>query len=211
MFSVLSICFNMMLASTIYLMLPQLSVYPTFYSINDYFSQIEVVQKREVSFPVSDLITEKYIDEYLYLRFSVTDNINEMKRRWGEGSAFYWYQTPNMYSQFMAIDYPLAMMQAQKKKMQRYIEVQWIRPMSRGLWQAQFKTFDFLPDKPEPSVAYWRATMRITYANLQFQDKSKRVLNPYGFLVSSFSLAYHGAEGGAESYMETARKRSRGK
>ena len=49
MFSVLSICFNMMLASTIYLMLPQLSVYPTFYSINDYFSQIEVVQKREVS------------------------------------------------------------------------------------------------------------------------------------------------------------------
>jgi len=210
MFSVISICFNMMLASTIYLMLPQLSLYPTFYSINDYFSQIEQVQQREVSFPVSDLITEKYIDEYLTLRFSITDNVREMARRWGEGSAFYWYQVPAVYNQFKEIDYVAAMTQAQKQQMQRYIEVQWIRPLSRGLWYAQFKTYDFFPNKQEPVIAYWRATMRVIYANLKFKDRSKRMLNPYGFLVSSFSLSYHGAEGGVESYMETARKRSRG-
>ncbi|MBQ8870835.1 MAG: hypothetical protein IJ019_05615 [Alphaproteobacteria bacterium] len=210
MFSVLSICFNMMLASTIYLMLPQLSVYPTFYSINDYFSQIEVVQKSEVVFPVSDLITEKYIDEYLNLRFSIVGNVRDMKRRWAAGSAFYWYQTPDVYAQFIATDLVSAMTQYQKKKLQRYIEVQWIRPLSRGLWYAQFKSYDFLPDKEKPVVTYWRATMRVMYANLKFNDRSKRMLNPYGFLVSNFSLAYHGAEGGVESYMETARKRSKG-
>ena len=33
-------------------------------------------------------------------------------------------------------------------------------------------------------------------------------MNPYGFVVQSYSLAYHGAEGDNESYMDTARRRS---
>lgn len=209
--SVISICFNMMLASTIYLMLPQIRTYPNFFSINDYFSQIEVVQKRERPFPVSDLITEKYIDEYINLRFTITKSLVEMQRRWREGSAFYWYQMPPVYAEFMTSDYEEALLKAKKTGLQRYVEVEWIRPLSRGLWQAQFKTYDILPNSGKPTIIYWRAVMRIRYVNLQFKDRAKRMLNPYGFLVERFSLAYHGREGEVESYIETARKRSQGK
>ncbi len=210
-FSIISICFNMMLASTIYILLPQLSVYPHFFNINDYFSQIEMVQKREIQFLASDLITEKYIDDYLHLRFTITDNEREMERRWQKGSAFYWLQSPNIYDEFISYDMPNFISLSKKQKMQRYIEVQWIRPLSKGLWYAQVKTFDYFGKNLEPTISYWRVAMRIKYVKMTFRNKSRKSLNPYGFLISTFSLAYHGREGDAESYMETARKRSQGK
>ena len=209
--SVISICLNMMLASTIYLMLPQIRTYPSFFRINDYFSQIEVVQKRQIPFPVSDLITEKYIDEYINLRYTITGSMTEMERRWRPDSAFYWYQMPSVYEEFSSSDYADAIGKAKKTGLQRYVDMEWIRPLSRGLWQAQFKTYDILPNSTKPTITYWRAIMRIRYFNLQFQNRAKRVLNPYGFLVESFSLSYHGREGDTESYIETARKRSKGK
>ncbi len=211
MLAVISISFNMMLASTIYVLLPQITVYPNFFSINDYFSQVEMVQKREISFPVADLVSEKYIDDYLNLRYTITDNEREMKKRWGSGSSFYWMQTPAVYNEFLSADYNVSLNMSKKNKMQRYIKVDWIRPLLRGLWQAHFQTYDFYPDKTEPVVTHWRTTMRIMYVRLSFLDKAKRMLNPYGFLISSYSLAYYGQEGVEESYMETARKRSQGR
>ena len=137
----------------------------------------------------------EYIDEYINLSHTITDNMNEMERRWRSGSAFYWYQMPPVYSEFMSSDYEEAMMQSRKKGLQRYVDVEWIRPLSRGLWQAQFKTYSIFPNKAEPDIRYWRAVMRIKYVNLQFQDRAKRALNPYGFLIESYSVAYHGDKG----------------
>lgn len=211
MLSVISISFNMMLASSIYVLLPQITVYPNFFSINDYFAQVEMVQKREVKFPVADLVSEKYIDDYLNLRYTITDNAREMEKRWSAGSSFYWMQTPAVYNEFLSADYQASMNMLKKKKMQRYIQVEWIRPLLRGLWQAHFKTYDFYEGKSEPTITNWRTTMRIMYVKLRFLDRSKRTYNPYGFLVSSYALSYHGREGDEESYMETARKRSQGK
>ncbi len=206
----LSICFNMMLASAIYLMLPLIRVSPQFYSINKYFSQIEQIQPREVRFPVSDLITEQYINEYLHLRYTVTNDFEELIERWGEGSPLYWYSSPNVYESFKNTDVQANIMQFRKNGLNRYIEIEWIRPLSRGLWQAQFKTFDFTAKNRTPTISYWRATMRVIYAKLNFPEREDRILNPYGFLVSSYSLAYHGAEGDNESYIDTARRRAQG-
>ena len=91
--------------------------------------------------------------------------------------------------------------------LRRYIKIQWVRPLSRGLWQTQFVTQDIMPGK-EPAIVYWRATIRVAYAKLHFLDRDDRILNPYGFVVRSYSLAYHGAEGDKESYIDTARRRA---
>lgn len=206
----LSICFNMMLASAIYLMLPVIRVSPRFYSINKYFSQIEQIQPREVKFPVSDLITEQHIQEYLTLRYTITNDYEDLLQRWGSGSALFWYSTPAVYSDFITTDVQPNLMQFRKNGLERYIEIEWIRPLSHGLWQAQFMTYDFTAKNRTPVINYWRATMRIIYARLNFEEKEDRVLNPYGFLVASYSLAYHGAEGETESYIDTARRRSQG-
>lgn len=209
--SILSICFNMMLASALYLMLPLIQVAPEFYSINKYFSQIEQVQKREVRFPVSDLLTEQHIQEYLHMRYTISNDFEEQLQRWGSSSPLYWYSAPVVYENFLNTDVQPNLMEFRRSGLQRYIEIEWIRPLSRGLWQAQFTTYDFMPNSPKPVATYWRATMRIAYANLTFSRKEDRVLNPYGFLVLSYSLAYHGAEGDTESYIDTARRRSMGK
>lgn len=206
----LSICFNMMLASAIYLMLPMIRVSPQFYSINKYFSQIEQVQPQEIKFPVSDLITEQYIKEYLQLRYTITDDFEELMQRWGSDSPLFWYSAPAVYSDFFATDVQPNIVQFRKLGLERYIEIEWIRPLSRGLWQAQFMTYDFTAKNRTPTITYWRATLRINYVKLNFPEKEDQVLNPYGFLVTSYSLAYHGAEGDAESYIDTARRRSQG-
>lgn len=206
----LSICFNMMLASAIYLMLPLIRVTPEFYNINKYFSQIERVQKREVSYPVSDLVTEQYIHEYLMARYTVTDDYEDMLQRWGAGSPLYWYSVPAVYDNFINTEARSSLIQFRRKGLQRYIEISWVRPLSRGLWQAQFTTYDFTGNNPVPAVSYWRATMRIMYARLNFAEAADRLNNPYGFLVASYSLAYHGAEGDNESYIDTARRRAQG-
>lgn len=206
----LSISFNMMLASAIYLMLPMIRVNPQFFSINKYFSQIEQVQKQEVNFPVSDLVTEQHIQEYLTMRYTMTHDYEQLLQQWGEDSPLYWYSAPSVYADFLATDVQANMMQFRKSGLERYVEIEWIRPLSRGLWQAQFKTFDFTAKNRTPEVTYWRATMRIAYVKLNFAEKEDRTLNPFGFLVLSYSLAYHGAEGDPESYIDTARRRSQG-
>lgn len=205
--SVLSICFNMMLASTIYLLLPQITVAPRFFSINNDFHQIELVQEKEIKYSVSDLITEKYINEYLRLRYTISDNVREMQQRWKKGGYFYWYTTTNIYEEFLVADMDVAINKAKKQGLQRYVDVDWVRPLSRGLWQAQFKMYDILPNR-EPRATYWRATMQIMYANLKTMSKTTRMLNPYGFLIHEYSLSYIGSDSENESYIETARKRS---
>ena len=74
--------------------------------VNNYFSQIEMVQKREVEFLATDLIAEKNINDYLQLRFTISDNEREMKKRWRKGSSFYWLQAQSVYEEFVTSDMP---------------------------------------------------------------------------------------------------------
>ena len=202
----LSVCLNIILVLSIYLMIPNIKVYPRFFNINQYFSQIEQVQPSIINYPATDLITEQYIKEYLYLRYTITDDAEEMVSHWVEGSPFYWYSTPYVYQQFKSGEMPLNI-KLFKQGLRRYIDIQWIRPLSRGLWQAQFTTYDIMPGQ-QPAITYWRTTIRVGFAKLNFADKDDKILNPYGFVVQSYSLAYHGAEGDKESYIDTARRRA---
>lgn len=206
----LSICFNMMLVCAIYLMIPSINVVPQFFNINKNFNQIEMVQPREIRFPVSDLVTEQYISEYLTMRYTMTNDFEMLLQQWGTNSPLYWYSSPTVYSEFFQHDVKANLAEFKKEGLQRYIQIEWIKPLSRGLWQAQFKTFDVTARNPNPSISYWRATMRIAYVNLKFEQKDDAIYNPYGFIVSSYSLAYHGSEGDNESYIDTARRRAIG-
>lgn len=207
----LGICFNMMLASTIYLCLPQIKVTPRFYRINRYFNEIETIQPQEINYPVSDLITEEYITNYIKLRYTITEDFDELANRWDEFSVLYWMSSPLVYQSFKSTDMEVAFNQFRRIGLQRYVEIEWIRPLAYGLWQTQFKTLDYTNNEPGPVIAYWRATMRIAYANLYFREKEQRSYNPYGFLVMSYSLAYHGDETGGTSYIDAAKNRSQGR
>lgn len=202
----LSICFNMMLASGIYLMLPQRTVMPKLFQINKYFSMLEQVQPAEINFPVSDLITEEHITEYIINRYIVTSDYDELMSRWAKGSTLYWYSSGPVFDDFAKNDAEYNIMQFREKSLQRDVEIEWIKPLARGLWQVQFRTIDYTPDAAEPAVTIWRATLRVAYVRLPFPKKEDGILNPFGFLVTNFSLAYHGTPESSAHYLETAKK-----
>ena len=77
--------------------------------------------------------------------------------------------------------------------LQRYIDIDWTKRVSRSMWMVQFKTYDITRDNPKPKVDVWRATLRVGYdGNLRFKKPEDRILNPYGFLVYSYTLSYQG-------------------
>ena len=121
--SCLSISFNMMLAATIYLLLPQRTVYPRLFQINKYFSMLEQVQPAEINYPVSDLITEEHITEYIMLRYIVTSDYDELITRWAKGNTLYWYSARDVYDDFAKNDVQNNIMQFREKSLQRDVEI----------------------------------------------------------------------------------------
>lgn len=204
----LSICFNMMLAATLYLLLPQRTVQPKLFQINKYFSMLEQVQPAEIIFPVSDLITEQHITEYIMLRYLISSDYDELVTRWGPGSTVYWYSSPAVFREFNENDVAFSIMQFRQNSLQRDVEIDWIKPAAMGLWQVQFRTLDFMPGYDKPTTNIWRATMHITYVRIPFAKREDAIANPFGFIVQNFSLAYHGSSESSAHYLEQVKQQT---
>lgn len=204
--SCLSINVNMMLACTIYLMLPQRTVVPRLLQINKYFSVLEQTQPSEKPYPVTDLIAEQHITNYIILRHTITSDFDEMMSRWAVGQTLYWYSDPSVFKDFSDNDVKYSLMQFREKSIRRKVQIEWVRPLTKGLWQAQFLTYDTFPEYDFPIVNIWRATMRIAYSKIPFRRKDDIIKNPFGFLVKNYSLAYSGNPEMPAHYLERAKE-----
>jgi type IV secretory pathway component VirB8 len=119
----LSICFNMMLSSVIYLLLPNYHVEPQLFVINHETNQLELFEKDEINYYASDLIAEQYIRDYIMLRYTVTEDYAELKERWGKNSILYWYSTEEIFSEFEKQDASIVDNQFKSIGLQRYVEI----------------------------------------------------------------------------------------
>ncbi|MDR1026506.1 MAG: type IV secretion system protein [Lactobacillus sp.] len=205
-----SICINMMLASAIYLLIPQRRVSPKLYQINQYFSQLEQVQPAILNMPVTDLIVEQHLSEYIMLRYLITNDYDEIRERWLPGSKIYWLSSPHVYKQFADNDVEYSIMQFRKKSLLRDVEIDWIRPMARKVWQVQFRTIDYTPNNLDGVTNIWRATLRIAFVDIHFENKEDALKNPFGFMVHNYSLAYHGTPETSDHYLKTAKEMTEG-
>lgn len=205
-FSCLSISLNMMLGSTLYLMLPQRTVYPKLLQINKYFSQLEQTQPDERIVPVTDLVAEQHITNYIILRHTISDDYDELLERWGKWQTLYWYSSPEVYKKFADNDVKFNIMQFRDKSLQRNVIVEWVRPLTLGLWQAQFLMQDYYPESDKPQTTIWRANLRIAYKRIPFRNKDDVTKNPFGFVVENYSLGYVGTPETSAHYLETAKE-----
>ena len=202
--SCINICICAMLSLAIYVMLPQRTVSPQFFRINDYFSQLEVVQPDEVDYSVGDLVTEANIREYILRRYIISDDYDEMINRWKVGSTFYWFSSGFVYSSFLPeAKNNLALFR--DKSMVRSVSIEWVKALAAHVWQVQFITTDIFPDGSLFDTV-WRATLRIGYFNIPFPTKDDAILNPFGFLVTEYSLSFHSNPNSNASYMETVKE-----
>lgn len=201
----MSISFNMMLASTIYLMLPQRSAYPRLLFINDYFSKLEQIEPQERRIAATDLITEQHIYNYIMLRHVIPEDFDELNEKWAPYSTLFWYSNRDVYETFSKNEAQYSMDQFKNLSLRRDVEIQWIKILSTGLWQAQFLTYDYIRNNPKPIINIWRAVVRIGYGQPPFRNRNDLAKNPFGFLVTNYSLGYMGTPETSAHYLETAK------
>ena len=200
----LSICLNMMLASGLYVMLPQRAAEPMLFYHNHSFSQLDLVQRQEKPIAAIDLLNELFIEEYILMRHAITSDYDELMLRWGRGSKLFWMSSRKVYQDFVSNDINNNINQFKMRGLVRLAEIEWVHPMSRSFWQAQFITMDYYPGERVPIINIWRAYLRTVMAPIPYENKSLREQNPFGFLVTNYSLSYVGTPDDPESYLKTA-------
>lgn len=204
-FACLSICFNMMLASGIYVMLPQRSAYPMMFQHNRTFSELGLIDKQEKPIAAIDLLTESFIEEYILLRHVISADYDEVMERWRYGSRLFWMSSRKVYQDFAANDITNNVQEFKMRGLVRLAEVEWIKPLSRGFWQAQFITMDYYPGEKEPVINIWRAYVRALMAPIPYENRSLREQNPFGFLITNYAISYVGTPDNPQSYLNTAK------
>lgn len=205
-FSCISICINLMLVSGIYLMTPQHSSYPLLLHHDKNFSQLSVLEPHEKPVAAIDLLTESFIEDYIFLRHVITSDYDELISRWKSGSRLFWMSSQKVYSSFSANDIEKNIRDFQMTGVVRLVEIEWVRPTSRGFWQVQFITVDYYPKSKTPIINIWRAYIRAALAPIPYENKSLREKNPFGFLVTNYALSYVGTPDSATSYLNTAKE-----
>lgn len=188
----LSINFNLILASTMFLLLPQRSSTPRLLHLNEDFYTLEQTQPAEKPVASTDLIAEQHIDNYIRLRYSIGKDYDKLVAKWKVGSMFYWHSSFGVYQQFSNNELKNTLIQAKNKGLTRDVMIEWTRPLNVGLWQSQFITYEYLPSSPIPSITRWRANVRIAYETIPFETRNDMIKNPFGFVVTNFSLGYKG-------------------
>ena len=207
-FASLSICFNIMLVCTLYVMLPQRGATPRLLQKNDPLNRLDVVTKQEVNVYPKDLLTENFIREYVSVRHSVSSNYDALKKKWQIGSPFYCMSSEEVYQRFLSSGGLEQMIYSyQSKGFTRTVDIHWVHPVAVGLWAVRFATFDYYPHSTLPVVNVWQAYVRAVMALISYDNKMMRYQNPFGFLVTSYSLSYLGSPDNIAGYLQKALER----
>lgn len=202
----LSFSVTIMLSSTIYILLPQRGAMPRLLNTNRYFSQLEDLQKSEISLPVGDLLTEKLITKYIELRHQVGQYPYELLSRWARGSELYWLSSVQTFQSFADKATPEQVTKIAEQGIYRDVEIEWIRRLTSRLWQVQFLTINKDRQTGAKSVIIWRAYLRIAYVDVDMENGEELMYNPYGFKVQNYSLAYVGKPEESEGYLNIAKE-----
>ncbi len=213
-FAVLSLCFNMMLVMVLYLLVPQKNARPSFYAADAGFYELKQVLPAQVFVSYRDLLSEKYIADYIKMRHAIPVSTADLFYRWDTNSLFYWYSGLSAYYTFVNNLDENQLKLFIRLKMKREVEVDFVKKLGGNLWMAQFLTKTSTKDMPEPDVIIWRAYIRIRY--LEFdnyediekddRDKLNYTSNPFGFKVVSYNVTYAGKPEKSDDYLTTARK-----
>lgn len=213
-FSVLSFCLTIILTMTVYLLLPQKNTYPIFYTSNQTDDGLEEALPEYTQATYRDMLSEKYIHEYVKMRHAVPRSTADLFYRWDTESKFYWFSGLRNYYDFINKMDNYQLKQFIKMRMRRQVDIDWSKKLTDDLWLVQFRTTTTTLDIPEPNTIIWRAYLRIAY--LEFdnyediekdeQEKLNYTTNPFGFKVLSYSLAYAGKPEKADSMIVTAQK-----
>lgn len=139
-----------------------------------------------------------FIKQYIEMRNSYIIDEKEMVNRWAWGGIVSYLSTVKVYKKF-AEEYPRVKEELDKKRASRSVEILFVRRTGgekSNTWEVEFKTYDYTYNKEElgrlsdvePTIIekYWTVTVR-GLINSRRIISFKRLINPLGFIISSYS------------------------
>lgn len=201
-FAAISICLNIALGSTIYILLPQRSSAPRLLQKDPYLSQLRLLTRQEVWASPKDMLLESYVREYVTIRHTVTSKYDDLKRQWQQGSRFYWMSSEEVYKEFASENFDQLLHAYQSGGFTRRVNIEWARPIANGLWIVRFATHDYYSGSKTPVVNIWHAYLRTVLALIDYNNKSLRYGNPFGVRIISYSLSYIGTPDDVAGYLQ---------
>ena len=217
-FSALSFSLTIMLAMTLYLLLPLRGGRPNLMTADKFTSSLEKVEPLEKNISSDDVLTEQLVEKYVKLRHEIPDNPYDLYERWSRGSDLYWMSSIGNFQRFSHKANYDFITKLIAQGLIRKVETEWIRRLTPQLWMVQFHTVNSTQQNPEPQVIVWRAYLRVNFvdaADIEIEGdidlpddflKSSLERNPYGFKVKNYSLSYLGTPSEPESYLSIAKQ-----
>ena len=189
--SCLSICFSMLLAGILCLMIPQkhASVMPLQIDYNTY--QVTRMEDAEYKAFAGNLVTESVVAEYITKRYTISDDVEEQRERYGENEFLYLASHNNVWTEFLSTERPYFDF-LQQQGIRRTVVIDRIYPVSFNFWQARFYTVDVYPGRKTPIKSKWIASIRMTFNFSKYENKDLGLKNPYGTTVEIYNLSYMG-------------------
>lgn len=183
-----SICCNIILTYVIVALMPLYRVEPYLFSFADKDEQIYTIE------PVSKIyeykyLTEIFVREYVLLRNTFVNDIDEMEVRWGPNSTLREMSTNSVYDTFRKDLANKALEQIRQYNITRNIKIISVveagSVQGQSWWQVEFRVEDMSPEFETPRVSVWVANVRITYLAKRVRF-GERLKNPLGFTVIDY-------------------------
>lgn len=183
-----SACCNIILTYVIFAITPLYRIEPYLFSFSDKKDQIYTIH------PVKDIykhkyLTEIFIREYVLLRNTFVNDINEMERRWGPGSTIQEMSSTGMYDKFRKDFADAALELIRKHNITRNIKIASVTEVGGNngetWWQVEFRVEDMMPEYEMPRVSVWVASIKIRYRAKRVKF-GERLKNPLGFTVLDY-------------------------
>ncbi len=189
--SCLSICLSMILGGALSVLIPErfVKVMPLQIDFKRY--QVTAMEPLESIAFAGDLVTESLMDQYVRERYTIGDSLEELNKRFGENDFIYLASSTDVYNEFNNTERPY-FETLQQQGVRRKVEASMIYQVSQDFWQVRFNTIDTIPDREEPLISSWIATIRMTLNFSKYEDKDLGLINPFGMTVTSYNLSYMG-------------------
>lgn len=188
-----SLCCNLILIYAISTTLPLYRVEPYLLSFTDKEEQIYNVEPVKKIYDYKYL-TELFVREYVILRNTFVNDVEEMERRWGPNSTIREMSSNGMYKKFRDELADKTIEQIRRHNLTRDIKIISVTEVSSARrsgggfwWQVEFRASDMSPKYETPRVSVWVASIRVGYVakKVKFNERLK---NPLGFTVVDYRV-----------------------
>ncbi len=170
------------LGGAIYIMMPLKTIQTEFYEFNNASMNFIKIEKAGQRVQRKQALIAMFLKRYLADR-EVMDKLTESLRY----RRVNLMSTPDVWKAFKETynhkDSPL-----QKEGFKRDVEIYRWHPLSKNVFQIEYKTTDYLEGSEFPDINYWVVTLSY-YFDEQVVSKEEETLNALGIMVNQYSIA----------------------